>query len=787
MKPGFANHPTGKEVDMFHTDQNHTTFNPIGHSRLPFQKRNRPVWFNILFATVVTSSLLAFSISVYSASLEGDRSQQSVDAQTITHYYVSLTGTDTSGCNDGTRDRPWKTWEKAQACVQPGSTVYFMAGTYSDFAGNADNQIRFQGTPGYPITLKPAPGAEGQVHFSRAVELYGEHGVVSGIDIGVDSKTAIAVTAYGSNIVLSQNKIHGAKRNGCVRVASGANVVSVIDNEVYDCGTDPDSVTNRGVALSTNANETVFRGNLIHYAYGAIQAKGGATDIVIENNRIYDIPVTPTAMDGRSIIYGSGMGALSDPNPQHGNPDMHDPSVPVEERYQAKNIMIRNNLIYNTGGYAVISVGGWVNYQIYNNTILNHSGNMAFYVTSEPWEFFDSTALDYCKTHSCSQCTSYSGSLACVRIDLPSKNGEIRNNIVHTPQSQILIIDRGNGTGFESSNNLFYRPGLSSQTSDIFSLNGSRYSLRGFQTLGYETNSLMADPKLMDISSFENPNLKLQSSSPAIDRGIQLQAVAQDYEGMPRLYHDIGAYEFGSKLNVIYLPIVTRNQIIVPTPAPSSTDLQGYWTLDQVEGQRQDSSGQENHLADHNTVNSVPGRVGLAAAFETGSNGYLSIDDAAQTGLDITGNLTLVGWVNVDMLNQWQIMASKYDFGISDRGYRFGISEDNRLHFAVSPDGQYDSDYTLDGQTNLVANRWYHVAAVFDANAQAMTLFIDGTVDATRQVAYNTIHHSSAPFVLGANMHNNTAVQPFIGQLDEWRIYNRALSENEIKELMTTS
>jgi hypothetical protein len=776
-----------KGTGMFYTDQKHAATNQIGHSRLRLENQNQPVWFRLLFALVVIGCLSAFSISAYSASLDQDGTEQAIDAQTTTWHYISANGTDTSDCNGGTKNNPWKSWDKAQACAQPGSTVYFMAGTYSDFAGSSNKQIRFQGTSSYPIEIKPAPGAEGRVYFSRAIEIYGEHGVVSGIDINANSTTAIAVTTYGNNIVLVQNKIHGAKRYACVKIVRGANSVSVIENEVYDCGTDPNSTTNRGVALSTTANGTVFRGNQVHHAYGAIQVKGGATDILIENNRIYALPVTPNAMYNRSVIYGSGMGSDSDPNPELGNLDMHDPSVPIEERYQAKNVMIRNNLIYNTDGYAAIAAGGWVNYQIYNNTILNHSGNMVFYVTSEPWEFFDSTALDYCKTHSCYKCPYYSGSKTCVQIYLPSKNGEIRNNIVHTPQSRLLTIDQRNSTGFSSSNNLFYRPDLNNQTDDTFSLNGARYSLAEFKALGYEANSLMADPKLIDTSSIENPNLRLRETSPAINNGIQLQAVPQDFAGMPRLDHDIGAYEFGENMRVVYLPIITNKQVIASAPDPLTPNMQGYWTLDQENDPRLDHSGQENHLASHNTVQSVVGQVGLAAAFENGQTGYLFIDDAAQTGLDIAGNLTLVGWVNIDVLNQWQMMASKYDFGTNDRGYRFGISENNHLHLAVSPDGQYQSTYTLDGQATLAVNRWYHVAAVFDANAQTLTLYIDGSVDATRSVSYSTIYNSSAPFVLGANMHNNAAIQLLSGQLDEWRIYNRALSESEIKELMTTS
>ena len=60
-------------------------------------------------------------------------------------------------------------------------------------------------------------------------------------------------------------------------------------------------------------------------------------------------------------------------------------------------------------------------------------------------------------------------------------------------------------------------------------------------------------------------------------------------------------------------------QVVVEDQPPAPPGLRGYWTLDEAGGQRQDSSTYANHLADHNTVGSVAGQVGLAADFESGT------------------------------------------------------------------------------------------------------------------------------------------------------------------------
>jgi beta-galactosidase len=205
-----------------------------------------------------------------------------------------------------------------------------------------------------------------------------------------------------------------------------------------------------------------------------------------------------------------------------------------------------------------------------------------------------------------------------------------------------------------------------------------------------------------------------------------------------------------------------------------------------VSGQRQDGSGRGNHLTDNNTVGSVSGQVGLAADFESDSLESLSNSDGSQSGLDITGSLTLVGWMKAEEVWRWQMMASKYEWGVTNRAYRFGLNSGNQLHFVVSPDGQYLDGHILNGWTALGAGEWHHVAAVFDAQTRTMALYLDGELDGIRTVVFDSINVSTAPFMLGANMSNGSVVQHFDGQLDEWRIYSRALSESEIESLMAS-
>ncbi|MCP4536695.1 MAG: PKD domain-containing protein, partial [Chloroflexi bacterium] len=213
--------------------------------------------------------------------------------------------------------------------------------------------------------------------------------------------------------------------------------------------------------------------------------------------------------------------------------------------------------------------------------------------------------------------------------------------------------------------------------------------------------------------------------------------------------------------------------------------LQGHWRLDEESGTRYDNSSHSNNLTDHNTVGSTMGQVGLAGDFERSNSERLSIDHSVQNGLNITGSLTLVGWIKPEIVDQYMIMAAKYEWGVDNRAYRFDVRPTGQMALIISPNGQTSSDYSLVANAGLVPGTWYHVAGVFDAQMQTLSIYLDGELASSRSVNYDHINSSTAPFMLGANMQNGSVTQYFDGVLDEWRVYDRVLSQAEIHSLMS--
>ena len=90
--------------------------------------------------------------------------------------------------------------------------------------------------------------------------------------------------------------------------------------------------------------------------------------------------------------------------------------------------------------------------------------------------------------------------------------------------------------------------------------------------------------------------------------------------------------------------------------------------------------------------------------------------------------------------------------------------------------------YTLWGDTDLSPEAWYHVAATYDG--ATMKLYINGVQDPTELERIGNIDHADAPLRIGHGSQwvGTDTSYPFKGKIDEVRIYDRALSQREIRK-----
>jgi len=218
-----------------------------------------------------------------------------------------------------------------------------------------------------------------------------------------------------------------------------------------------------------------------------------------------------------------------------------------------------------------------------------------------------------------------------------------------------------------------------------------------------------------------------------------------------------------------------------------SEGLVGYWKMDEssagsAQVDRVDSSGNSNTLTDTNTVASGAGKFGNGSDFEYSNSEYVTIADGSQSGLDVGSQLTISTWIKPESFVSTNIILAKYNTTGNQRGYRINTLPSGAIQFLLSTDG---STYSIaaTGAASVTLNNWYHVVATYDGT-QAK-IYINNTfteVASTNPLALTgDINDNTASFMIGKQ--DSLLGYTFDGVIDEVRVYNRALSQEEIGRL----
>jgi len=215
-------------------------------------------------------------------------------------------------------------------------------------------------------------------------------------------------------------------------------------------------------------------------------------------------------------------------------------------------------------------------------------------------------------------------------------------------------------------------------------------------------------------------------------------------------------------------------QAYLRTNANHETGLVGWWKLDESSGlTAADSSGNGNDgtltnmSGDEWTTGQIDGALEL-----DGSNDYVNVGDAAS--LDITDAITVTAWIKPSNPGgNWQSIIANSPTG-SQYNYWFYL-ESNALKLSV-----YSSTYPNLTVSNAIgtADIWYHVA--FTAiDGSTMKIFVNG-----KEVGSGTAGtgHWSGGYTTIGDLRPGRKIH-FNGSIDDVRIYDRALSAEEIAGL----
>ncbi|GGD57216.1 LamG domain-containing protein [Paenibacillus nasutitermitis] len=220
----------------------------------------------------------------------------------------------------------------------------------------------------------------------------------------------------------------------------------------------------------------------------------------------------------------------------------------------------------------------------------------------------------------------------------------------------------------------------------------------------------------------------------------------------------------------------------MPTVAYSvknaSLGLKAEWKLDETAGtSASDSSGSGNTGTLVNGPVWTTGKKNNALSFD-GIDDYMNVPDSA--ALDGMGALTVSAWVNLA-----QLPAQSYDIvakDTSDYSYRLLIGSNGQGHFAVNTtnNGWYSTGTVAEIDLAITAGGWHHLVGTYDGSR--LQTYVDGVPSGVSPTPISgTIVNGSSAVRLGFTPH--PTIDYFKGNIDEVRIYDRALSPTEVKSL----
>jgi hypothetical protein len=283
--------------------------------------------------------------------------------------YVSPSGNDATATDS--IEKPYKSINAALVNAQAGSVIILRGGTYRE---GRDVRIRRQN-----ITIKSKKGEWAVIdltndggEYDSGIYFYPEEssgGKLQSIEVmggfyavEIGTQWDLPVSGCGgpgvSDIIIEDCKLHDSK-NDVIKVKPNCKNVMIRYNEIYNSGQGftseecvPDGRGNAEGIDNVNGNNMIVQNNYIHdICTNGIYAKGGATDVLIENNRIEN-------------AHGGGILVGFDTNLEYFD------TMVNPQYYENIRGTVRNNLIINT---ASDGIGFYSSKDalVHNNTLVN--------------------------------------------------------------------------------------------------------------------------------------------------------------------------------------------------------------------------------------------------------------------------------------------------------------------------------------------------------------------------------------------------------------------------------
>ena len=157
-----------------------------------------------------------------------------------------------------------------------------------------------------------------------------------------------------------------------------------------------------------------------------------------------------------------------------------------------------------------------------------------------------------------------------------------------------------------------------------------------------------------------------------------------------------------------------------------------------------------------------------------GTDDWISVADNVK--LDGYATMSLSAWVNADAINNADAIMAKW-MGAS-LAYYLAIDNTAGKFSCYFANATANSPVAL-SSTSIATGSWYHVACTYDGSN--ICVYINGVKNTTCASQTGTVRASTSALLIGE--YDTVGNREWDGYIDEVRIYNRSLSDTEVKAM----
>ena len=235
--------------------------------------------------------------------------------------------------------------------------------------------------------------------------------------------------------------------------------------------------------------------------------------------------------------------------------------------------------------------------------------------------------------------------------------------------------------------------------------------------------------------------------------------------------------------------------VTIKTNADITDGLVGHWTFDgkDMANGVVDSSGQ-GHTAllkvgasgNNTSTTTVPGRIGQAIDFD-GTDDWVDVDTPAE--LDSSTAKSFAVWVYPRTLGGGNF-GTMYAAGINGDKMYFTFCNSNGTECPSRPStfvfnnrdsgGIQSNEWTAPANT-IQLNRWQHLVVTYNCDGSSAKFYYNGEeITATQVITHSSGCPDSSSLTKYIGYTTNSG---FDGLMDDFRVYNRVLSADEVKRI----